>query len=74
EWIHSAPTSALVFLKGHEHPGYADEVHHRSPPVPPGGRRLCVVLDGCGGPATVPADPAPRAGSRVSPLARECPA
>lgn len=43
--VHAAPTSALVFLKGHRHPAHADAVLHRSPPVPPGGRRLCVILD-----------------------------
>jgi len=43
--VRSAPAFALVFLKGHKHPSHADAVHHRSPPVPPGGKRLCVILD-----------------------------
>jgi len=43
--VQAAPTSALVFLKGHRHPAHADAVLHRSPPVPPGGKRLCVILD-----------------------------
>jgi hypothetical protein len=42
--VFRAPPGALVFLKGHKHPTYADRVLHRSPPVPPGERRLCVVL------------------------------
>ena len=45
EKIWAAPLFALVFLKGHKHPNHADTVHHRSPGVPPGGKRLCVVLD-----------------------------
>lgn len=45
EAIRAAPLFALVFLKGHQHPNHADAVHHRSPSVPPGGRRLCVILD-----------------------------
>ncbi len=43
--VRPTPTFALVFLKGHKHPNHADAVHHRSPPVPPGGRRLCAILD-----------------------------
>jgi len=43
--VRAAPSPSLVFLKGHKHPGHADAVHHRSPPVPPGERRLCVILD-----------------------------
>lgn len=43
--VRAAPLFALVFLKGHQHPNHADAVHHRSPGVPPGGRRLCVILD-----------------------------
>jgi hypothetical protein len=43
--VRSSPAFALVFLKGHKHPNHADAVHHRSPPVPPGGKRLCVILD-----------------------------
>jgi hypothetical protein len=45
EEVRAAPGFALVFLKGHKHPTHADAVHHRSPPVPPGGKRLCVILD-----------------------------
>jgi hypothetical protein len=43
--IHDAPLGALVFLKGHTHPQFKDKVHHRSPPVSSGQKRLCVVLD-----------------------------
>ena len=43
--VRSAPLFALVFLKGHQHPNHADAVHHRSPGVPPGEKRLCVILD-----------------------------
>lgn len=43
--VHAAPTGALLFLKGHRHPTHADAVLHRSPVVPPGEKRLCVVLD-----------------------------
>jgi hypothetical protein len=43
--IHQGPTGALMFLKGHKHPTHADAVLHRSPMVPPGVKRLCVVLD-----------------------------
>jgi hypothetical protein len=43
--VRSAPAFALVFLKGHKHPTHADAVHHRSPALPPGGKRLCVILD-----------------------------
>lgn len=43
--VRAAPLFALVFLKGHQHPNHADAVHHRSPGVPTGGRRLCVILD-----------------------------
>lgn len=43
--IRGAPTGALLFLKGHKHPTHADAVHHRSPLVPHGEKRLCVVLD-----------------------------
>ncbi|MBM4068086.1 MAG: DUF1826 domain-containing protein [Planctomycetes bacterium] len=45
EDVLAAPLFALVFLKGHQHPAHADAVHHRSPGVPPGGKRLCVILD-----------------------------
>jgi hypothetical protein len=43
--VAQAPTGALVFLKGHKHPTYADRTLHRSPAVPPGLKRMCVVLD-----------------------------
>lgn len=45
EDVQAAPLFALVFLKGHKHPNHTDAIHHRSPGVPPGGKRLCVVLD-----------------------------
>lgn len=43
--ICSAPPFSLVFLKGRKHPNHADSVHHRSPEVPLGSKRMCVVLD-----------------------------
>ncbi len=43
--IRLAPLFALVFLKGQQHPNHADAVHHRSPVVPPGSKRLCVIQD-----------------------------
>ncbi|MDY3561080.1 DUF1826 domain-containing protein [Gemmata sp. JC673] len=43
--VRAAPTGALLFLKGHKHPTHADAVLHRSPTVPAGEKRLCVVLD-----------------------------
>ena len=43
--IEQVRAGALVFLKGRAHPSHADEVHHRSPVVPYGEKRLCVVLD-----------------------------
>lgn len=45
ETILDAPQGSLVFLKGHLHPTFGDRVHHRSPPMPEGAKRLCVVLD-----------------------------
>jgi hypothetical protein len=45
DMIHVAPLYGLVFLKGHKHPIYRDSVHHRSPEVPVGDRRLCVAID-----------------------------
>ncbi|MGF1582918.1 MAG: DUF1826 domain-containing protein [Gemmataceae bacterium] len=45
EQIQSSPLFALVFLKGRKHPNYLDAIRHRSPEVPPGGKRLCVILD-----------------------------
>lgn len=43
--IRRVPTGALMFLKGHKHPTHTDAVLHRSPMVPAGEKRLCVVLD-----------------------------
>lgn len=43
--IRRSDTFALVFLKGKLHPTHAGSVLHRSPPVPAGAKRLCVVLD-----------------------------
>lgn len=45
EVVRVAPLYGLVFLKGHKHPTHRDGVHHRSPEVPDGGKRLCVVID-----------------------------
>lgn len=42
---HVAPLHGLVFLKGSRHPTHRDTVHHRSPEVPAGERRLCVAID-----------------------------
>ena len=43
--VRSAPLNGLVFLKGHRHPTHCNTVHHRSPPVAAGQRRLCVAID-----------------------------
>lgn len=45
EIVRAAPAFALVFLEGHKHPYHSDSVHHRSPAVPPGEMRLCLILD-----------------------------
>ncbi len=45
ETVRKTPLYALVFLKGHMHPTHLDGVHHRSPEVPEGQKRLCVVID-----------------------------
>ncbi len=45
EAIHTAPPAGLVFLKGHLHPTHSDTTLHRSPPMPAGARRLCLVID-----------------------------
>ena len=42
---HVAPLHGLVFLKGHKHSTHRDSVHHRSPEVPDGEKRLCVAID-----------------------------
>ncbi len=42
---HVAPLCGLVFLKGHRHTTHGDTVHHRSPEVPAGEKRLCVAID-----------------------------
>ncbi|MEL6109908.1 MAG: DUF1826 domain-containing protein [Planctomycetota bacterium] len=42
---HNAPLYGLVFLKGHRHPTHRDSVHHRSPEVTSGEKRLCVAID-----------------------------
>ncbi len=43
--VHTAPLYGLVFLKGHKHQTHRDLVLHRSPEVPAGTKRLCVVID-----------------------------
>lgn len=43
--IHRGPTGALIFLKGHKHPTHSDALLHRSPMVPAGVKRLCVILN-----------------------------
>ncbi|MEO1526780.1 MAG: DUF1826 domain-containing protein [Planctomycetota bacterium] len=43
--VQSAPLGGLVFLKGHHHATHRDTVHHRSPAVPAGEKRLCVAID-----------------------------
>lgn len=45
EFVHQASLNSLVFLKGHKHRTHSDRVLHRSPEVPDGVRRLCVVID-----------------------------
>lgn len=43
--IHTAPLFGLVFLKGRRYPNHRDSVHHRSPEVAEGVKRLCVAID-----------------------------
>jgi hypothetical protein len=43
--VRGSGLGSLVFLKGHKHPTHRDSVHHRSPAVPLGTKRLCVVID-----------------------------
>lgn len=43
--ICDAPLWSLVFLKGCKHATNDGTILHRSPPMEPGDRRLCVVLD-----------------------------
>ena len=43
--IRRAGPGSLVLLKGRRHPTHADTVHHRSPPVAAGARRLVVAMD-----------------------------
>lgn len=43
--VRSAPVGALVFLKGRRHPTHSDLIHHRSPEVPEGSKRLCLIAD-----------------------------
>jgi hypothetical protein len=43
--ICQAPVNALVLLKGHRHPNHQEAVHHRSPEIPAGEKRLCVIYN-----------------------------
>jgi len=43
--IESVLPGAAVFLKGRRHPTHSDTVHHRSPEVAEGAKRLCVIAD-----------------------------
>jgi hypothetical protein len=43
--VHRAPLNALVFLKGHQHPGYEDRILHRSPEFAEGDKRLCMIVN-----------------------------
>jgi len=43
--IHSTSLYDLVFLKGHKHRTHSDRALHRSPEMPTGTKRLCVVMD-----------------------------
>lgn len=43
--VWAAPPGSLEFLKGTLNPTYSGELLHRSPQVPVGERRLCLVLD-----------------------------
>jgi hypothetical protein len=43
--IQRAPLGGLVFLKGHRHPAYQDQMLHRSPPVPNGQKRFSIVVN-----------------------------
>ena len=43
--VRRADSGSLVLLKGRRHPTHADTVHHRSPPVVAGTRRLVMAMD-----------------------------
>ncbi|MEM6688235.1 MAG: DUF1826 domain-containing protein [Planctomycetota bacterium] len=43
--VQRAPVGGLVFLKGSRNPTHRDSIHHRSPEVPDGEKRLCVAID-----------------------------
>ncbi len=43
--IMRAGLGELVFLKGHKHPTYGDEMLHRSPDVPRNKRRFCIAIN-----------------------------
>lgn len=43
--VYSAPLNALVFLKGHKNPSYQERILHRSPSVPKGQKRFCIVVN-----------------------------
>lgn len=43
--IQRAPLGGLVFLKGHRHPTYQDQMLHRSPPMPSGQKRFSIVVN-----------------------------
>jgi hypothetical protein len=57
--VHRAAPGSLVFLKGHRHPTHSDRVLHRSPPMRPGTRRLCVAIDHADWLTAATPDPAP---------------
>ena len=57
--LHRVAPGSLVLLKGHRHPTHADRVLHRSPPLRPGTRRLCVAIDHADWLTAATPDPAP---------------
>jgi len=57
--VHRVAPGSLVLLKGHQHPTHADRVRHRSPPLRPGTRRLCVAIDRADWLTAATPDPAP---------------
>jgi hypothetical protein len=43
--IQRAPLGGLIFLKGHQHPTYQDQMLHRSPPISSGKKRFSIVVN-----------------------------
>lgn len=43
--IQTVPFGSVIFLKGRRHPTHSETVHHRSPEVPAGKFRVCLIAD-----------------------------